>query len=79
MDSRCGRQRMAPSDLLGMSVPDNEPSDNRAKRHGTANLTWPCRDERRVRLLRLEDSYVRRFPWAEYREPGGARWKERVS
>jgi hypothetical protein len=33
------------------------------------------RDERRVRLLRVDDSYVRRFPWAEYREPGGADWK----
>ena len=33
------------------------------------------RDERRVNLLRLDDSYVRRFPCAEYREPGGADYR----
>lgn len=32
-------------------------------------------DERRVKILRVEDGYVRRFPWAEYREPGGADWR----
>jgi hypothetical protein len=32
-------------------------------------------DSRRVEILRVEESYVRRFPWSEYREPGGADYK----
>lgn len=32
-------------------------------------------DKRREELLRLEDSYVRRFPWAEYRDRTGADFK----
>lgn len=33
------------------------------------------RDSDRVGILRLEDSYVRRFPYCEYKEPDGADWK----
>jgi hypothetical protein len=38
---------------------------------------YPLRpDPKRADLLRLDESYVRRFPWAEYREPAGADYKE---
>jgi len=41
---------------------------------------FPLRsDARRVETLRLEASYLRRFPWAEYREPGGADYKAFIS
>ena len=33
------------------------------------------RDPRRLLLLPIEGSYISRFPWCEYREPGGADWK----
>lgn len=42
----------------------------------THRWIFPLRpDARRVQTLRLEDSYLRRFPWAEYREPGGADYR----
>jgi len=37
---------------------------------------FPLRHDReRVSILRLEGSYIARFPWAEYCEPGGADWR----
>lgn len=34
---------------------------------------FPLRpDPARIEVLRIEESYSRRFPWSEYREPGGA-------
>lgn len=32
-------------------------------------------DRDRVGILELEPTYTRRFPWSEYREPGGADYK----
>ena len=36
-------------------------------------------DDARVSILRLDESYIRRFPEAEYREPRGANYKSFVA